>query len=163
MKTVLFMRHGLTLSYSNDGLDHSRKLTSFGISEVEIVAEKVNNLNFSPEFIITSDAQRAKKTAQIMQNSFKHKPQLQLSKFLYLADSDTIFNQLLSINNEQNTILLISHNPGLSVLVNKLGYQTKSLLEAQIAIFQFHISDWCDLYTVKPQFITSLHSSNSAI
>lgn len=160
MKTVIFMRHASALSYSNDGYDHTRELSSFGIKEVNYVASKLKDTGFSPDLILTSDAIRAKKTAAIVHKNFSKTAQIIHTNLLYLADSEAILNQLLGLSNTFNIVLLISHNPGLTLLVNKLGYQTKSLLEAQIVIFKFEFHDWTDLYTTKPEFITTLHSLN---
>ena len=65
MKTLLVLRHAKTQSDAPAG-DHARELTERGHRNAEAMGAYIKNLIGTPDAIITSDATRARQTAEIV-------------------------------------------------------------------------------------------------
>src|SRR5215211_6152340 len=65
MKSLLILRHAKTQSDAPAG-DHARELTERGHRNAETMGAYIKNLTGTPDLIITSDATRARQTAEIV-------------------------------------------------------------------------------------------------
>lgn len=121
MKTLHLVRHAKS-SWAEAGLDDfDRPLNERGKKDAPDMARRLVKKGLTIDLLVSSPAKRAKKTASIFaeelglsQNEILYIPQL------YLADT-SIFGQVIgSINNKFNSIIIFSHNPGITAFANSL-------------------------------------------
>ena len=127
MKTLCLMRHA---EAEKGGDDHARPLTAHGISQARKAAQWLQEQGIRPDFIISSDAVRTRQTADIIG------PNPQLTRDLYLAEAQTIFDL---IPQDFETVLIMAHNPGIYELALRLagknGEELLGMPTATIAVF----------------------------
>jgi len=118
MKKIYLMRHSLAGQTDKHLLnDHERALTGKGEEQVpHIVAYYKNNYkDFPPQVIICSTALRAKQTASLFKKNFQLDSTMDILAFpeLYITGNDEILSVIHRMDDKYNSILMISHNPGL--------------------------------------------------
>lgn len=121
MKKLVLMRHA---TYKRDGSnsDYDYALSSYGEKESKDAANALINIGFKPDLILCSSANRAKQTANIMANCFSLNEEYVLeNKALYLCSPDTLLDVLQEVTQGFENILLVAHNPGVSVLTRILS------------------------------------------
>ncbi|MDD1697084.1 MAG: phosphohistidine phosphatase SixA [Methanoregula sp.] len=117
---LFILRHGKAEKSSDVTPDSARALTREGKEEVKKVAlwMKVNNIRF--DAIATSPLKRACETAKIVAAVLDQKDRLTVWEELAPGgDPDTICYHA-SEYNENATVLIIGHEPGLSMLISKI-------------------------------------------
>lgn len=126
MIKLIFMRHGEAEPPGRDDLN--RSLTARGQQKVRAVAAGLQRVDFVPDMILSSHANRTRETtllaAEVLQVP-SHT--LNFCKPLYLADFGTLLEELSEIDGQGKTILLVGHNPGWSDIVSSLTNQALSL------------------------------------
>jgi phosphohistidine phosphatase len=129
--------------------DYNRKLDERGKNEAKIMAKFLLK-NKNPDLILCSTASRAIETL----NALLEVDQLVspvFDKNLYLAEPRIIINSIIKAADNQNTILLIAHNPGIHELSKSLtkNNKKKSLQDgfptASMAFISMESEDWCNL------------------
>lgn len=129
--------------------DYNRKLDERGKSEAKIMAKFLLK-NKNPDLILSSTASRAVETL----NALLELDQLLspvFDKNLYLAEPETIINSIIKASDNQNTILLVAHNPGIDELSRALtkNDEKKSLQSgfptASMAFISMEGEDWFNL------------------
>ncbi len=157
MKTLYICRHAKTNNYSADGLDHSRALTSGGIQNAldlgKLLGKRLSQTNKSIELIVSSDAQRAMHTAQLIKSVLPITTTLELSSQLYAAVPDDIINYIQQLS--QASIMIVAHNPCLEELAWMLTGQTQHLRPCHCLCLELEMDSWLEL-SKKPTFASKI-------
>ena len=102
----------------------------------------------SVELIISSDALRARLTAQAMADAIGYRGQILLDPRLYHASAAEILAVLRSaVEPNVATVMIVGHNPGLEELVARLTGEAEGLPTAALAQIALPIDRWRDLTT----------------
>ena len=100
------------------------------------------------ELIISSEALRARLTAQAMADAAGYRGQILLDPRLYHASVAEIFTVLRSaVEPDVATVMIVGHNPGLEDLVARLTGEPEHLPTAALAQIALPIDRWRDLTT----------------
>lgn len=102
-----------------------------------------------PELILSSTAERAKKTAELVATCWDSAPELRLHKCLYHSSPDTMLEMIVAECRDESCIMLVAHNPGIEDFVLETTAQLEICPTAVIAVIDFDQS-WGDLLT-KPR------------
>lgn len=132
------MRHGTAKFHQ--GKDFDRPLHAQAKGEFERVSQQLKKLNFAPTYILVSAALRTEQTLEWWKKNGQMPFKAVTKKSLYLASAHQIEQILLNelSDREDEQVLLIGHNPGISDWVfNKLsscntsfmGFPTAGLVE----------------------------------
>ena len=116
--TLYLMRHGKS-SWEIPGLtDRERSLLGKGIERSERKARELRNSGAWLDAIWTSDAVRAKQTAEIVRKVFGLATEnIVVDPAIYDAeDADELRRVVLSIPDDLKSVLLVGHNPVLTEL-----------------------------------------------
>ncbi|MDP1727880.1 MAG: histidine phosphatase family protein [Bacteroidota bacterium] len=143
MKHLVLMRHAKA-SKEFDGTDYDRNLVERGKNDARSMGELLKKLKYSPEFIVSSPAKRALKTAQIVNKILGLKPsQMELDTHIYEAELNDLLHVIRSINDQYKKVMLVGHNPSITSLV---GYLTPTFVEqiptSGIVIVEFETETW---------------------
>lgn len=116
MKKIYFMRHGK----AEDGFgksDHERALTEKGRKKTNKIAQFLISQSIKPQQLLVSDAQRTLDTAAIICQYLEIKAEdVSVIGKLYLASSDDILEQIYALDDQIDEVMIIGHNPDISVL-----------------------------------------------
>lgn len=147
MKNFFIVRHAKS-SWSEAGLaDIDRPLNKRGKHDAPKMAEYLNkNLGIDVDYIISSPAVRAQKTAGYFYDEFQPNSELDTRRDIYFGDVDDYFEILKTMNDDVQNILLVGHNPLITLFVNHYG---KSAIEniptCGVSHFEAKSASWSDL------------------
>ncbi len=142
MKTLLVLRHAKS-SWSEPGLDdHERPLNTRGRRDAPRMGGLVRRQRITPDIIISSDAVRACLTAEAVAKAARYKGDIVLDRRLYLAGPSAIVAVLQGTRDENETVLIVGHNPGFEQLVAELTGESEDLPTAALAQIVLPIDRW---------------------
>jgi phosphohistidine phosphatase len=146
MKRLLILRHAKS-SWSDSSLDDwQRPLSGRGISDAPRVGEMLRERSMLPDLIVTSDALRARTTAEAAAKSSGYEREIFLEPSLYGATPDEIIAVLNTLPDESaGTVLVVGHNPGLEGLIHQLSGEHHTMPTAAFVELTVPIDRWCDL------------------
>lgn len=155
MKTVLLIRHAKSSWDDPMMIDFERPLNERGKKDAPIMAGKVKERKINIDAFISSPAKRAKKTAKLFAEEYKHNESGIIYKSeLYHADSATFYEVIEGAENEYNSVAVFSHNPGITYFANEL---TEVKLDNMPTCAVFAVSadcqKWKDFRKAKKKFL----------
>ena len=127
-RTLMLLRHAKSSWKFPELNDHDRPLNSRGKHNAPMMANRIKDCPYQPSTIISSEAVRAKRTAEIMADV------LGILVDDIIWDDDIYYKGELGIINAANhffsafsealpvlpTLMIVGHNPGLTNAVNQL-------------------------------------------
>lgn len=143
MKYLTIIRHAKS-DWSVNTDDFNRPLNERGKHAVPLVGQFLKNKNIQPDFILSSPAKRAQKTAQGICKSIHHPTKNILFKMdIYTGDTKEIKKIIEEIDDNYNDVFLFGHEPVLSSIIEIF---TKEKLEKfpTCAVYRitFDVSNW---------------------
>lgn len=143
MKKLILMRHA-AYTHKGGNSDYHCVLSKHGKEEAVFVTNYLKEINFIPDFILTSSATRARQTADIIAKAaLSENGVLHAERKLYLADYETINNCLQEVPSAFENVLLVGHNPGISILARIFSNNDSvSFPTAGLAVFKFSGQTW---------------------
>lgn len=143
MKTLIVLRHGKA-EESAVGGDKKRKLKSRGERDAEAMGKLIGEL-MKPDLVVSSDAARARETAELAAAAFGYKGDIQLEPEIYGAGLDTLLEVVRGLPDKSGCVVLVGHNPGFEDLGAALaaeGSPPVSLPTAGFAHLEFSVQKW---------------------
>ena len=145
MKTLLVLRHAKS-SWNDPALDdHERPLNDRGRRDGPRMGELVREYGLMPDIVISSDAVRARLTAEAVAEAACYAGEIRLDPHLYLACPADILSLLPTVRENAETVMIVGHNPGLEKLVEQLTGERQDLPTAALAQIGLPIDRWRDL------------------
>jgi len=105
----------------------------------------VREYELIPDTVITSDAVRARLTAQAVAEEARYAGEILLDRRLYMASPADILSLLRTVRENAQTVMIVGHNPGLEELVEQLTGERQDLPTAALAQIVLPIDQWRDL------------------
>jgi phosphohistidine phosphatase len=146
MKTLLVLRHAKS-SRDDPALDdRDRPLNARGERDAPRMGRLVRDEQLSPDFVVSSDAIRARQTAEAMAEAAGYSGTILLEHRLYAAEAAVILAVLREvIDPDVGTVMIVGHNPGLEDLVSVLTGVREDLPTAALAELALPIDRWSDI------------------
>jgi phosphohistidine phosphatase len=145
MKTLLVLRHAKS-SWNDPALDdHERPLNKRGRRDGPRMGALVREYALIPDVVISSDAVRARLTAEAVAEAAGYAGEILLDPNLYMARSADILSLLRAVREKAETVMIVGHNPGLEELVAQLTGDRQDLPTAALAQIVLPIDQWRDL------------------
>jgi phosphohistidine phosphatase len=120
-KYLLLMRHAKTESPYTLQRDFDRKLTQTGEGDAQKMGEWLKNKQISIDQILSSSAERTRQTTEIVATAIGiETTSIEFKDELYHATPAVFFNVIRTVSNTVNTLLIVSHNDGITHLANSL-------------------------------------------
>ena len=167
MKHIFIYRHADTHPAASGQTDFARDLTPQGQDESRRMGEWLKNANLGlPERILCSTAARAESTLRLTLDAMGQKVPVTHEQRLYLAAPSEIFRVVNELGGEENSLMVVGHNPGLHQFalslahkgLNDLGKLAFQFPTASLAVFEVKCTKWNQLEAEPPskliQFIT---------
>lgn len=123
-RILLLVRHAKS-SWEDDSLaDRDRPLNKRGMVDAPEMADRLRQRLLIPDRIVSSPAVRAYDTAcSFSQTLDLPVSQIQVEEELYAATSGEILEVVRSLDDSVSVALVVTHNPGLTDLVNEMTSQ----------------------------------------
>jgi len=145
VKRLLLMRHAKSSWKETEVPDIERPLKKRGTKDAEKMGKLLRNKKLVPDLIISSTAERAVKTAEIVAKASKYDHEIIYSESLYMAEPSAIMGTIKEHSKKKKTVMIIGHNPGLEAFLQILTGKVESLPTASIAYLATKIDKWEDL------------------
>ena len=130
---LIIMRHATAVG-GGVGTDAQRALTKNGRSEAEQIGRRLSSLGAVPDRVLSSSAIRCRETYDALCKGLDTEPSVDFLDALYNAAPETLLDELaaadkatggvgdmISSAEAEHTLLLLAHNPGVSMLAYELG------------------------------------------
>ena len=146
MKTIYIVRHAKAEDKSASGKDFDRKLTDKGIRTAEKMGNRLAKKHILPDIIITSPAQRALQTAQIIGEMIKYPDKIIQDSTIYNSSALSLMQIIKSSCEDMQSLMLVGHNPSLTDLLNYLcPSDIENLPKAGIAGIKISENKWSNI------------------
>ena len=109
------------------------------------MGELVREYGLIPDVVISSDAVRARLTAEAVVEAARYGGEMLLDQRLYMASPADILALLRTVRERAETVMIVGHNPGLEELVVQLTGERQDLPTAALAQIVLPIDQWRDL------------------
>lgn len=122
MKRIYLVRHAKS-SWKDPRLtDINRPLNKRGKKDAPFIGDQLNKNQIKPDLILSSPANRAKKTALIIAEKICYPAKKIVFKDeLYEASERTLLDFVKKLNERFNSVMIFAHNPGLTQLNNLIS------------------------------------------
>jgi len=121
MKRIILMRHSYTEPAYAAADDFTRKLNPMGIERIETQLKLFKKLQLVPDVIYSSNAERAKQTAELFGKALQRENVIRFEPFLYYDyTTQDFFDFINQWSDEYETIMVIGHNPTLTTMAFRL-------------------------------------------
>lgn len=146
MKSLLILRHAKTQPDAPHG-DHARELIDRGIRDARRMGEYIRDELGKPDAIVTSDATRARQTADIVAAAAGTAPPV-LEPRIYDAGVATLISVVRALPEHAARVVIVGHNPGFELLTDALSSQNTEpsrLPTAALAVIDFAVDLWTEV------------------
>ena len=109
------------------------------------MGELVRQYGLIPDVVLSSDAVRARLTAEAVAEAARYAGEILLDPHLYMASPADILSLLRTVREKAETVMIVGHNPGLEELVAQLTGERQDLPTAALAQIVLPIDRWRDL------------------
>ena len=142
MKTLLLLRHAKS-SWKDEGLDdHQRGLNKRGKRDAPRMGQLLRELDLVPDFVVTSSAKRARKTAEQVADAAGFCVETRITGDLYEASWEKILGVISQISDDFGRALLVGHNPGLEEFFEHFSGKYTPLPTAALVQLTIPITHW---------------------
>ena len=142
MKTLFLLRHAKS-SWKDGALnDFERPLKNKGLGDAQLVGKLIRQRELSFDLIISSPAERARQTTQLVAMSAGLQAELRFDERVYEAGMRRLLTLITRLENTANTVLLVGHNPGLEELLKTLTGEVHTMSTASLAGIEFDVDEW---------------------
>ena len=155
MKTLLLIRHAKSSWESSVTLDFERPLNERGKNDAPTMAERLLDKKISIDAFVSSPAKRAQKTAEIFMKKYgaSHE-KLNLIPSLYEASVDDFYRAVEQLPDEDSSIALFAHNPGITDFINSLDCSpVYNMPTCAIYAFKIKTKHWKEIRTADKEFL----------
>ncbi len=143
------MRHAKS-SWDNAAMsDFERPLNERGLRTAPLMGEFIRKKQLQPELLLSSPAERAKQTAQLVKESARIENEIIFDEKIYEASVGQLLEVIAEQSETVKSILLIGHNPGLEGLVKFTTGELHAMPTAALAIVDLPIEKWSDITALK--------------
>ena len=144
-KTLLILRHAKS-SWKNEKLkDIDRPLKHRGEEDAVVIGKVLTMAELVPQVILSSPAERAKQTAELVAAEAKFKGGLTFVDSFYMGEPENYIKELKLLPDEIERVMVVGHNPGLEALLQLLDGKVDSLPTGSLAYLVLDIKPWADL------------------
>ena len=132
-RTLLVLRHAKS-DWSGGEADIDRTLNPRGQGQAADVGSWLAD-QFGPiDAAVVSPATRARATWALVSAELGHSPEARIDERAYAASVTDLLSIVQDLPDEQRTVILVAHNPGLEELVSLLSGEDITLPTATLAV-----------------------------
>ena len=143
MKTVYIVRHAKSSWDFLNLEDHERPLLKLGIVRTRLICDYLKKKKVSVDLLISSHAVRANETAKIIAEALDPEENIRIDQKLYEADAGDLFQMLMEMPEDADSVMMVGHNPTVTEFVNTyLRKPIEWMPTSAVACFVFKTKSW---------------------
>ena len=159
-KRLFLLRHAIALNDMADG-DKGRALAPKGKEDAIALGKLMKHKSLTPDIILCSSARRTQETMNGVQDALQVE-NVQNIDILYSGSTGDYLHEIQKIDNANDSILMIAHNPSIYELVRLLGAQgTDSVMQrltegyqpATLSVIHCACEKWADIQPVENELV----------
>lgn len=143
------MRHAKSDWNDVDLLDFERPLNKRGLEAAPMIGDVMKQNRFQPALVLSSPARRAEQTATIVKQSAEIGGEIKFDERIYEASPARLLEVIGEQNGQDDSILLVGHNPGLEGLIKFLTGDLQPMPTAALAVIDLEIESWNEINSSK--------------
>jgi phosphohistidine phosphatase len=121
LKQLTLLRHAKSSWDDRRLADHDRALDPRGLRDAPWIGARLAELGLKPSLLLTSSALRARQTTDLVEVALRNPAlEVQVDAEIYLASPGELLSVLSEQSDDVSNLVLIGHNPGLTILTNML-------------------------------------------
>ena len=155
MKRLVLIRHAKS-SWANPGVrNFDRPLSKFGKTDAAKIGRRLAQCSVVPDRLLSSPARRAFKTAEIIASAIGF-PVGRITRLdlIYDAGVADLMSILQELNDAEEIVYLVGHNPGLTDLINSIcSASLDNLPTCGVFCADFEISSWQEIGQKRGKFV----------
>ncbi len=145
MKTLYLLRHAKS-SWDDPNLwDFDRPLNERGRNAAPFMADLMARRGHQPTILLCSPAERAKQTAQIVQDRAGIGAEIELDDRIYEASPQGLRQVVSELDDSIESALLVGHNPGIEGFIRYLTGAVEAMPTSALAVIDLNIDSWRSL------------------
>ena len=145
VKRLFILRHAKSSWADSSQDDWQRPLNERGRRDAPRADEWLRSRSLMPDMIITSDAVRARSTAEAVAKALGYARDIIAHPSLYHAKPEDVFGLLHDAAGDAHTVLIVGHNPGLEELVSQLTGEPHGLATTALVALDVPIDRWSEI------------------
>jgi len=145
MKKLVIIRHSKSTEKDTKIDDFDRPLSAEGIDDSSWIVTALKNKGIFPDLILSSPALRAISTANIISKEIGYTKEITQNQYIYEAYVNTLQEIVSYIEDSNDTVFLIGHNPAISALAYMLCNLKKSIPTSSVVEIEFNVDSWMDI------------------
>lgn len=140
------MRHAKSDWHGDIAIDHERPLNKRGLRDAPMMGRRLADMDVRPELIISSSANRAWTTAQLIATEIGYnKNRIKMASEIYGAGLHGLKKIVHGLDSSLHQVMLVGHNPAITALVNWLSdASVHNIPTCGIATLQMASTSWED-------------------
>ncbi|MGB7326557.1 MAG: histidine phosphatase family protein [Rubripirellula sp.] len=143
-KTLVLMRHAKSDWGDSSLSDHDRPLNKRGNRDAPVMGKWLAEVGSAPSLVLSSSAVRTQETVAAMTPNWSTQPTITLLESLYLAGPEAIWRTAASEGGDNDCVMMLGHNPGMSQLTSMMADRGIEMPTACMAIFRLSITRWSE-------------------
>ncbi|NOT76491.1 MAG: hypothetical protein HOP08_16305 [Cyclobacteriaceae bacterium] len=145
-KIIFVLRHAQSAGKQSGQRDYDRLLTAEGEAEAKKSGKYFSEKGYSVDLILCSSAARTRKTIELVNESLQFPAdKIQYKEDLYDALLVHLLDTIHTLPDAINNVMLVGHNPGISLLAGDLCGSFMDLSTSQLIGIEFKSNSWEDL------------------
>jgi len=145
MKKLLLLRHAKSSWNDPDLSDFDRPLNERGLHAAQFMGSIIVKEGLEPELIISSPAERARTTAELVVQGGDLVADINFEDRIYEASPHALLQIASALDDDLETVLLVGHNPGIEDFVKLLTGVYEPMPTAALAVIELEIDYWEDI------------------
>lgn len=142
MKTLLIMRHAKSDNSFGQGSDFERPLNERGYRTAPFMGKYLKEKGLTPDYIISSPANRAITTAELVAENCAYTEQIKTNRGFYSGNLEQVISEIREVPADIDTVMIFGHNPTWENLVSRLSGEFISMATATIVVLKFPSTTW---------------------
>ena len=142
MKKLFVLRHAKSSWDDSSLADFDRPLNQRGMRAAPFMGELMARQSLSPAIILSSSAERARATAELVKGSANFAAEIRFDARIYEANPQGLRQVVAELDDAINSAMLVGHNPGIEGFIRYLTGQLESMPTAALAVIKLNIDNW---------------------
>ena len=156
MKKLFLIRHAQAINSSHILDDYDRTITKNGINDIDFLSQYLLNSSIKPDLIISSSAIRAISTANILAKNIKYDKNIVQNQYIYEGYVNTLQEIIEYIDDSNNIVFFIGHNPGINLLAYTLCNFKEQMNTSSLVEIEFDCDFWMNISSTNSKFISHI-------
>lgn len=151
MKHILLLRHAKSSWVKPDLDDFDRPLAGRGLKDAPRVGRYIRKIGFKPDYIVSSPAERAKQTANLVTEAMKVDERIiRWDQDLYFESASKYIEAIQNAPESSEKVMIVGHNPLMEATATALsgGNETTAfrMPTAALLCLESYAMHWSDIH-----------------